>query len=91
MTDENPLEMVGATRIMVSLWKNEKTFSEILMDARIIPSTLSRQLKKLQKLDIIGKKEFKEKHIYYLTENGKKLFPYLKEIYVILKKLKMEI
>jgi DNA-binding HxlR family transcriptional regulator len=91
VTHENPLEMAGATRILVSLWKNEKTFSEILMDAKVIPSTLSRQLKKLQELDIIGKNESKEKNVYYLTENGKKLFPCLKEIYVILKKLKMEI
>jgi DNA-binding HxlR family transcriptional regulator len=89
VTHENPLEMAGATRILVSLWKNEKTFSEILMDAKVIPSTLSRQLKKLQELGIVRKNESKEK--YVITENGKKLFPYLKEIYVILKKLKMEI
>ncbi|MCG2718119.1 MAG: winged helix-turn-helix domain-containing protein [Nanoarchaeota archaeon] len=91
MTHKNPLEMAGATRILVSLWENEKTFSEILMEAKVIPSTLSRQLKNLQELDIIRKNESKEKHVYYLSENGKKLFPYLKEIYVILKKLKMEI
>lgn len=90
---DNPIEKAKAMRILLSLSKGKKTYSELQLDARVTPKTLSRRLGELQEFGFVNRKELDSKLgevEYSLTDKGKKLFPPLEEVFNILKEFEIE-
>lgn len=80
----NPLERPHAMKVLITLSKGGKTFSELLLDSRITPTTLTRRLKEFQSAGLVGRAEKSDSKrgevIYSLSKKGEKLIPHLLEL-----------
>jgi len=81
---DNPLEKSCAMKVLITLSKGGKTFSELLLDSRITPTTLTRRLKEFQSAGLVERSEKPESRrgevIYSLSKKGEKLIPHLTKL-----------
>lgn len=81
---DNPLEKSCAMKVLITLSKGGKTFSELLLDSRITPTTLTRRLKEFQIVGLVVRAKKAESRrgevAYSLTKKGEKLVPHLSKL-----------